>query len=541
MATLHPEIIQSTRSDGGLYREIDVIERLSQSLPDQYEIFHSVSWFSVHNSTDYHGEIDVIILNPDGNLLILEVKAGEVVLKDGEVFKLYSDKLSNVTRQTKIQYAAIRSRLHLAELNPIVTKCLVLPDYDISNINMVEYPNDRIIGAKEYDFLGTHIVKMFQNTHAQENIDAVRQFLMNEFKVIPDLGVIKNQVSTATQRLSEGMSTWVPRIQSPSGVIRIQATAGSGKTQLALQLLAEPSKTKQKRLYVCFNRSLIDHMAKIAPTNVQVTSFHELSIDYYQRQVSEPDFSDPEIFNKATSAYIAHIESQESKFDLIIIDEAQDFEPEWVGCLVNQLKSDGRLYLMEDQDQRVYKREEFDLEGAVTITSNENFRSPLAICQLINALKLATNPIDAKGPYKGDMPEFLVYQNEKQLFKLTEQAINELLARGFELSDIVVLTGRGQAKSKILNSSQIGKFSTKHFTGEYSENGDQIWVDGEVKTESIYRFKGQSAPAIVLTEIDFTELNITERNKLFVGLTRAQMAVDVVLSSSAENSLRSKI
>ena len=44
------------------------------------------------------------------------------------------------------------------------------------------------------------------------------------------------------------MSLWVPRITSPSGVIRIQGTAGSGKTQLALQLLSDAVINKQKSL-----------------------------------------------------------------------------------------------------------------------------------------------------------------------------------------------------------------------------------------------------------------------------------------------------
>ena len=55
--------------------------------------------------------------------------------------------------------------------------------------------------------------------------------------------------------------------------------------------------------------------------------------------------------------------------------------------------------------------------------------------------------------------------------------------------------------------------------------------------ESVYRYKGQSAPAVVLSEVDFAELTTTERRKLFVGLTRARMAVEIVLSPQAERCL----
>ena len=189
---------------------------------------------------------------------------------------------------------------------------------------------------------------------------------------------------------------------------------------------------------------------------------------------------------------------------------------------------------MEDQDQRLYTRDEFDLDGAVLVTSNENYRSPQAICQMINAFGLSSKPIQGKGPYMGDVPQFRAYKNDDELINLTSLAIESLLSRGFNLSDIVVLTGRGKVKSKILNVDHIGKFSTRHFTGKYTSDGDQIWSEGDLITESVYRFKGQSAPAVVLSEIDFAEMTDTERNKLFVGLTRAQMAVEIVMSPNVE-------
>jgi superfamily I DNA and RNA helicase len=51
--------------------------------------------------------------------------------------------------------------------------------------------------------------------------------------------------------------------------------------------------------------------------------------------------------------------------------------------------------------------------------------------------------------------------------------------------------------------------------------------------ESIYRYKGQSAPAVV-SEVNFAELSPLERRKIFVGMTRGQMAVEIVLSTQAE-------
>lgn len=539
MAILHPETFDLLRQDAGLYRELDVIERLEQYLPANYEVFHSVTWFSVHNTHDHHGEIDVVVMSPEGNLLLVEVKAGEVVLHAGEIFKIYNGSESSVNRQCNMQYSSMVRRLTNAKLRTFVTNCLVLPDYKVDGANIIGFPRERIIGAESYDALGTQVLDILRSAPTRENdINAIRHFLKNEFRVTTDLNVLKGQISTASHKLSDGMSLWVPRIISPSGVVRIQATAGSGKTQLALQLLSDAVINKQKSLYVCFNRSLADHMRKIAPANVLATNFHELCVDYYRRVVNKPNFSDQDVFAKAANSYIEYASHQEPRYDLIILDEGQDLEPEWVACLVGQLKSDGRLYLMEDQDQRLYARDEYDLDGAVLISSYENYRSPQAICQLINAFSLSSKPIQAKGPYKGEFPDFHVYRSDDELMSMTESAVDSLLHRGFDLADIVVLTGRGRVKSKLLNVDHIGNFSTRHFTGNYTPDGEQIWTAGDLVTETVYRFKGQSSPAVVLSEIDFTDMTDTERNKLFVGLTRAQMAVEIVLSPTADEFFR---
>lgn len=105
MAILHPENFDLLRQDAGLYRELDVIVRLEQYLPANYEVFHSVTWFSVHNTHDHHGEIDVVVMSPEGNLLLVEVKAGDVVLHAGEIFKMYNGTESSVSRQCNMQYS----------------------------------------------------------------------------------------------------------------------------------------------------------------------------------------------------------------------------------------------------------------------------------------------------------------------------------------------------------------------------------------------------------------------------------------------------
>ena len=536
MALLTPSNRPSLRTDAGLYRELDVLDRLQQSLPDVYEIFHSIEWHSIDRGGDHHGEIDLVILGPAGNILLMEVKAGKVILRDGGMFKLYSsrERERDVGNQCRIQYSAMVNRLKEAGLRTQVTNCLVLPDYAIGDAHVVAIPRERIIDSAGYDNLGTRVRGIMGGEHGTADRDALRHFLKSEFRVSTNLSVLRDQLKGATHQLADGLATWAPRIHVPSGVMRVQATAGSGKTQLAMQLLEDAAAQSLSALYVCYNRTLADHMIAIAPTRALVSSFHELCVDHYRRRHEEPDFASPGIFERVTNAYLADSAMFAPRFDLVVVDEAQDIEPGWMGSLLPQLKDHGRLYVLEDDDQRLYDRDGFDLSDAVTISCRENYRSPQSICHAINAFSLAERSVVSRNPYRGEVPGFHRYGSGKDVVAATAEVVEELLARGFSIADIVVLTGHGRAKSVLLNSERIGAYTTRRFTGNFSKNSDPIWTEGELLVESVFRFKGQSAPAVVLSEVDFTEVSPLEKRKLFVGMTRAQMAVEIVVSDTAE-------
>lgn len=537
MAAKLSPCLMSVRHDAGLYRELDVLERLQLSLPDGYEIFHSVNWHTIHHGSDVYGEIDVVVLGPSGNMLLIEVKAGDAILRDGQLYKLYDGHERDITKQSQVQYAAMRNRLSAAKLDSHVDHCLVLPDYNVDDTHIVSTPRERIIGAGEYDTLGRRVRELIPTTSCRSDVEAVRRFLANEFKVSPDLRVLGDQLRKTSRQLSDGLATWVPRIEAPSGAIRIQATAGSGKTQLALRLLEDAATEGKRALYVCFNRTLADHIGRIAPARAKVTSFHELCVAHYRQAVGEPDFSATGIFDVVAEVYCRDAGESALRYDLIVVDEGQDFEPAWVAGLLAQLNDDGRFYLLEDEAQRLYKRDDFDLNGAVTLTCRDNFRSPAMIVNVINALGLASCPIDSRSPFAGELPEFRRYSSERELAHQTAQAVQSLISRGVAVENIAVLTGRGHANSSILRKNQLGDFTVRRFTGQYSVDGEPIHTDGNLLLESIYRFKGQSADGIVLTEFDFETLDDPVRRKLFVGMTRAHLAVELVLSAQADSAL----
>ena len=75
----------------------------------------------------------------------------------------------------------------------------------------------------------------------------------------------------------------------------------------------------------------------------------------------------------------------------------------------------------------------------------------------------------------------------------------------------------------------------------YDLLGNPEFSAGDVLIESVYRFKGQAAPCVILTEIDFETLDDAALRKLFVGATRATMKLVLIASERAVRQLRERL
>ena len=120
----------------------------------------------------------------------------------------------------------------------------------------------------------------------------------------------------------------------------------------------------------------------------------------------------------------------------------------------------------------------------------------------------------------------------------TKRAITQALSLGFRKQDIAVLSFRGRAGSALTALDQLGPHRLRSFTGKYDLFGNPAYREGDVLLESIYRFKGQSAPCVILTGVDFATFDERSARTLFAGATRATMKLIVVASQRAARHLR---
>jgi len=250
-----------------------------------------------------------------------------------------------------------------------------------------------------------------------------------------------------------------------------------------------------------------------------------------------PDFNLAGAFDQLVQACTALAVPPELLFDTVIVDEGQDIKAEWFDLIQRHAREDARILWLEDPMQKLYRHAAVTLPGWIRLRADKNFRSPRPVVQLLQALVPDGVSVVSASPVAGHEVEFLVYQNTGDLIDKVKEGVHACLSAGFAATDVALLTYRGRDSSRILSYDQLGPYVLRKFQGTYDGEGRPGYSQGEIVADTVHRFKGQSAPAVVMAEIDFETLGDEEVRRLFVGATRAVMKLVLVVSERAATKL----
>jgi hypothetical protein len=132
-------------------------------------VFHSVDWSRATGNLEQHGEIDIVVVNQAGDVLLMEVKAGDVDFTPSGIFKTYGGQAKNVTAQVEMQYSALRGRLKDAGLLVRLNHLLVLPDCKVLT-QTVQWPRDRIVDSEDIGRIVSRVTDLLSPGLPQEDI-----------------------------------------------------------------------------------------------------------------------------------------------------------------------------------------------------------------------------------------------------------------------------------------------------------------------------------------------------------------------------------
>lgn len=557
MAYIHPTGWREMSVTGSAAREIETLAYLEAALEDApYSIYHGVHWTNVEQGFSAYGQIDFIIVAPSGRMLLIEQKAGfltetpEGLVKNvqGQPRNIHSQILRTIDALSKrFGGSATASSMLSPSSAPSpalsIDYILYCPDYQVRDPHLAGIDAQHIVDADARDTLAPLIRRLLPITEQDLQFEKVTRFLGDTLSLRPDPSAMIGNAARMVTRLSGGLATWARRLDFSPYRLRVIGTAGSGKTQLALAEYRAAIDAGQRPLYVCYNRPLADHIERLVPPGGRVATFHMLADAFLRASGATPDYSAATVWNEMETV-LASAEMPETwLYDVLIVDEGQDFSVAWRDILLRMLKPGGRATWLEDPVQNLYGRESVPLPGWVTLHSSTNYRSPRQIVDMLASIGAPAREVEAGSPFEGADIEALVYREDDSAAMLnqTKHAVTLCLAAGFARQDIAIASFRGREKSALLGLDTLGAHTLKSFTGAYDLIGDPIFRDGGLLAESVYRFKGQSAPAVIFTEIDFEEMSELVFRKLFVGMTRARLKLVLVLSERAAAQLLERI
>ena len=543
MARIIPDGWEALRGSGPFQRELDTLAVLAAGLPAGYTVYHSVHWTNVERVHAIYGEIDFVVVNRAGQLLIIEQKTG-ILEETGEgLAKNYGGKSKLVAVQMGRTVNGLRAKLSRSlDGQPVVIEHLLYcPDHAVRSPATAGLSPERIVDAARADMLCRLIQAILPEGEDDPLAGRVDRFLSDIIRLDIDVSALVGQARTMVTRVSGGLSHWARQLDIEPFRLRVTGTAGSGKTQLALAEYRAAVQAGRRPLYVCYNRPLADHFGRIAPAGGRVCTFHMLCDQLVRHAGVVPDFSQPGAFDRLIDQAEAMPVPEEFLFDTVIVDEGQDFSPRWRDMVLRHARPSARALWLEDPMQNLYGQPGVDLPGWVRLRATSNFRSPRSVVRLLQSIVAPEVEIEAAAPIATADVEFLVYPDQAGLLQMAKQGIRSCYSAGFRKEDVALLSYRGRDNSLLLRYDRLGPHALRSFTGDYDLLGQPVYSQGDVLAESVYRFKGQSAPAVVFAEIDFEELDEKAVRKLFVGATRATMRLVLVLSERSAAALGDRL
>lgn len=616
MAYTVPESIRSTATAG----ERLFFRTLKEYLPDDYIVYYE---------PDIHGKRpDFVVIGPDLGVLVLEVKdytkntlfqlnhdEWTLVTSSGEQTKtksplkqarenmfhlvdhLKKDK-SLVQLEGKYQFqlkfpygfGTVFTRLNQKDFVENGLYSVIEPELCLTRD---EIDPDKEVFSEENLF--EKISNMFivpyrlREPLTKENMDAIRYHLFPEVRISAEF---KQPVPYQDQLLLslheiKAMDLHQENLAKQLGDKNrlIRGVAGSGKTLI----LASRAKILAKEhpdwkiLILCYNISLAHNIQQMIhhmmmepdslfdfdfsgeSTEIQTKS-HNIAVRNFHSWLK----NDLKIMDKNIPIMINKLKNGEAilpTYDAIMVDEGQDFEPEWFNLVSQLLNPETQsLLLVEDRAQTIYKRKRsYVQDTGLNFTGRSkvlsiNYRNTAQIVKFAwdfyqshSVLKNKVVSRELEGEIiapqstrrKGAEPAIVKFNSfgteakfvAKQIKKLHEQRkvpLSEILIlyrvkRTYQMNYVDVL-------KRALNEEGIDFYwMTESNDSKRNFNKD----DGKVKISTIDSSKGLDFQAVFIVNVDNMPFPLEEDKErevslLYIGMTRAKEYLCLSYSGESE-------
>jgi UvrD-like helicase C-terminal domain/AAA domain/Nuclease-related domain len=508
------------------------------------------------------GDADFVIFDPGGGLLVVEVKGGGVAFEPA-AGQWYSTDRLGIRHEIKDPFRQAQDQLHV-----ILDQLRKHPQWlrrgggrilaghaafftHVSRVADLIRPNGplQIIGGRQHlDDLATWWQSVAAYWRGSDDrlvplgaagISLVEQLFCKPIDVRPMVSALLRDEEVVRIRLTEQQAR-VLRSMSMHRRAAISGGAGTGKSVLALQKARQLAESGVSTLLVCYNRGLADHLKFVTEgtDNLHAMTFHQLcewrigvvkgdsgvdllaeaqanlrGADYFQVQLPH--------------ALAVSTERSPFRYDAIIVDEGQDFHPEFwlaIECLLRDSKT-STLYVFFDHNQMLYQPIK-DLPITeppflLTVNCRNTRHIHGAAYRFYNGTETDAPEIEG-APIESITAPSLAAQAPK-LHAAIVRLIDE---HAVPPGDIAVLYFGRDKKSaySLLQSRPLPK--PIQWREEHHRQKGAILLD------TVSRFKGLEAAIVFLWGLDSIPPDI-RRELLYIGLSRAKSRLYLVGTEAA--------
>lgn len=535
MAIMHPAQIPDVYHT---YSEMKFFNACKEQLSDKHHVFYSVRWYSTNNGVREDSECDFLIFNPDYGFLCIEVKGGMGIRVDDGVWYLIDHDGERKLKRSPYDQAEQSMRFFKkyyedeveAQFSGVYGCAVAYPNYSIKSPITIGSPMETTIDLSAMSDLQKRVTEIFRYFRNQRR--GTSSFLSPDSQ--------KKFISVVNKRIALSISAGALIQDKERELLEINRTqdtvidllahyprtfivggAGTGKTWIGIKKAIRCVQGGGRALYLCYNRALAENVKSIIADSR--ADCHNIDSFAYAL-LREKALSAPERNGcKEYSSLIGDL-PELKRYDLVVVDEGQDFTEDWAYCANLMLKDGGSLYVFYDESQNIFKRdfgEKFFIDEPPFVL-RYNIRNTANIYKYAQeqtnlGLDTIANHIE------GVEPDCRKFTRKAQAVSFIDSVINKLVNKeGVTPQKIVILSNRKKENSILCETATVG--------GHCLSDERKLPDSDSIAYRTVQGFKGLESDVIIYINHTYKNEPKTDsvRATLYTAQTRARFYLYVL-------------
>ncbi len=527
-----------------------------------------------------YGEIDFVVLIPNGTIICIEVKGGRVFCSDGiwhttdrwgQTYELKKSPFMQardgmfalrnaVLKKFGREHAASQCIFEYAVIFPDVSAPPVTTEFESwEAISRDDLRSPISQSIRRITTRSKHSYRLPQADLAAEAIREIRKFFRPDFERIVACSTVISRTESAIVALSEDQYQILDMLSENRNCL-IEGAAGTGKTVLALEYARRAVREKRRTLFLCYNRLLGDWLSSqnenICSPLIVAGSFYRiargviLKSSYREEFLKSEQESRPERIFSELLPWFGQLAADElgEQYDTLVLDEAQDListeHLDFLDLLLKGGIAGGNWCFFGDfTQQAIYGRgtREDRLQCVENRCSRIAFSRLLTNCRNTRRIGEETALLSgfASIPYRlgqidGLPVDYRYWKTPEEQAKLLSSTIERLLKEGILPQDITVLSPHRYDESIAFKmsdfSSRLGPVKIKDLRTKQKPETFNIGFT------TIHAFKGMESACVVLCDIEQIETGAPQA-LLYTAMSRARSYLAVLVSESAKEGI----